>query len=179
MKNIFAEYDDTLREPPNKDAQDQLIKDAGWKRTKGQTVPGVFPDRPVGERLLSSCRWMTSKGILEPAYLFPVEFQQGSRLLHELLDVLWRNTLKPDRLVDALCLPLLLQYHEGIDHPVLWCQRAVEALNRVRPLYPEYLAAWDEPPEVQFRSYRPGWGPEPETPVGINTPLKWTVRAAR
>jgi len=168
---------------------DWMLDGAGWKPGDGP-VPGVFGDKPKGDRCLWSCSWSTSIGLLSPDRILPVEYMTMAQLQAEILDVIYRARLNwGDHKYQLLQLyldfdevqpapdtkPEVPEQPGGFrlintatnTPPEAYRWQITKLLRQLRVSYPDYVWPFSPPPANLIRnaSYRPGWPDE-----GVVTP---------
>ena len=125
---------------------------SGWTPADGPS-PGVFRNRAKGHRCLWSCAWSTSKGLISPGLIAPVELMPDEMLLAEGLDYFYRGSLERELSL------LLVDWLAGqVTSEGLWRSNMRKFLARYRGGVEDYLCPWDLPEKIIWAKYRPGWG---------------------
>jgi len=153
--DFFVEYESRLPVNPFQSRFALFLENSAWRPSDG-AEPGVFEKRQPGSRCMWSARWNTGEfGIVTPAALLGTAFMNLRQMMWELSDAVFLDSTQ-----GGLCGQAFVNfYHQPAGMSwAQWVKQAHQALNQARAVYPEYLAEWDLPDNVQnYRAIRPGW----------------------
>ena len=138
FEKFKAEYDADVEElpPAELEARLELVSGLGWRPGVNGNLPGVFPDKTMGNRCGWSVNWAMRGRVIRPEFTYRLEHMQFDQLVAEALDVAYRGQ-SPELAI------LLLQHFAGEDvNYGRWIIEIKDYLARARFRYPEYTAQW-------------------------------------